>query len=336
MEPKMRERYFFYGMLGAAALFCLAIYWPFLTVMLVGAALAVVLRPVFLWFRETLRVRVNVLAALCTVILFLAVLAVPLIFVGTQVVAESHSFYVSLTQGGGASQLIDMASANLHKAFPGSASFDIKSRLGDIVGFFAGNLASIFTTTIQTAFSFFLIIFSLFYFLKDGDEWGHWIAEFSPLSKEHDERLLSVLSRAISGVLKGYVLIAIMQGALQGVGLWIFGVPNPALWGVVAGIASLLPGLGTSIVWIPSVIYLFATHHTILGIGLLAWAITAVAFMDNFFGPRIVGKRIELPPLATLFAILGGIALVGAAGILIGPLAVSLFYALMRIYREDF
>ncbi len=336
MEPKIKEKYFFYGLLALAAVFCLFIFWPFLTIIAMGAALAVVLHPIFLWIKTHLRIKINGLAALLAIIIFLLVLAVPLTFIGTNVVGESHSFYVSLTQGGAASQFIDNLSATLHRAFPATASYDIKNRLGDIAGFFAGSFANIFTATLQTVFSFVLIVLSLFYFLKDGDRWKQAIVELSPLSKEHDDRLIAMLSRAINGVLTGYVFVGILQGTLLGIGLWIFGVPNPALWGVLASIASLVPPFGTSLVSVPSIIYLFATGKTTQGIGLIIWALMLIGLIDNFLSPMIVSKKIDLPPFVALFAILGGVSLVGASGILIGPLAVSLFYALIRIYREDF
>ncbi len=121
-----------------------------------------------------------------------------------------------------------------------------------------------------------------------------------------------------------------------GIGLWIFGVPNPVLWGVLAGIASVIPSIGTAIVAVPAVLFLLATSTTGAAIGLAAWSVVLVGTIDNLLNPIVLGKRVSLPPLIVLFSVLGGIALFGAAGIIIGPLSTSLLYTLLLIYREHF
>ena len=141
---------------------------------------------------------------------------------------------------------------------------------------------------------------------------------------------------AINGVIKGYLLVAVIQGSLMGIGLAIFGVPSPALWGVIAAIGALTPTLGTSIVSIPAVIFLFVSGHTGEAIGLTVWSLALVGMIDNFLNPYIVGNKIKIPPFLILFSVLGGLSLLGPVGILIGPLAVSLLYTLISIYRSEF
>src|SRR6185369_11223156 len=117
---------------------------------------------------------------------------------------------------------------------------------------------------------------------------------------------ISRLSQAINGVIKGSLLIALIQGALLGFGLWIFGIENSALWGVVAAITSLIPTLGTSLVSIPAIVFLFVTGETTSAIGLLIWAAVMVGMIDNFLGPIIVSKKINVSSLFILFSVLGG------------------------------
>jgi predicted PurR-regulated permease PerM len=132
------------------------------------------------------------------------------------------------------------------------------------------------------------------------------------------------------------MFVALIQGVVMGIGLWIFNVPNPALWGVVAAVASLLPMIGTALVSVPAIIFLFATGSTASSLGLLVWSVVAVGMIDNFLSPIIVGKKIHLPSIIILFSVLGGISLLGPVGILIGPLTVSLLYTLISIYRNEF
>jgi len=181
-----------------------------------------------------------------------------------------------------------------------------------------------------------LLLLAIFYFLKDGEGWKKALLYMSPLSGEANQKILSRLVQTINGVLKGYLLIAFIQGTLMGIGLTIFHVPNSAIWGVVAGIASIIPPFGTAVVSVPAVIFLFFTGHIGLAIGLLIWAIIIVGAGDNILNPYIVGHKINIPPFLILFSVLGGIELIGPVGILIGPLTVSLLYTLIEIYQSEF
>jgi predicted PurR-regulated permease PerM len=122
----------------------------------------------------------------------------------------------------------------------------------------------------------------------------------------------------------------------MGIGLAIFHVPNPAIWAVIAGIASIIPPIGTALVSVPAIIFLFITGNIGGAIGLLIWAVLIVGMGDNLLNPYIVGHKINIPPFLILFSVLGGIALLGPVGILIGPLTVSLLYALIEIYQDEF
>ena len=115
-------------------------------------------------------------------------------------------------------------------------------------------------------------------------------------------------------------------------GFSIFGVPNPILWGSVAAVAALIPGVGTALVLIPSILYLFFIGETVSASGLLVWGIVAVGLVDNILGPKLVGRGIKLHPFLTLLSILGGISFFGPLGFLFGPLTLSLLFAFLEIY----
>jgi len=193
-----------------------------------------------------------------------------------------------------------------------------------------------FGLLLTALFSFMLMLLSIFYFLKDGERWKKTLITLSPLSDTDDKKIVAKLSQVVNGVIKGYLLIALMQGLLMGIGLGIFGVPNPALWGIVAAVASLIPSIGTAFVSIPAIIFLFATGQTIPAIGLLIWAVVFVGLIDNLLSPILISKNIKISPFLILFSVLGGISLLGPVGILVGPLTISLLYALISIYRNEF
>src|SRR3989344_4763930 len=193
-----------------------------------------------------------------------------------------------------------------------------------------------FMTSISAFFSFMLMLLIIFYFLKDGTKWKKAVIMLSPLSDKDDEKIIARLTQAVNSVIKGSLLIAVIQGTLLGVGFWIFNIPNGALWGLVAAFMSLIPTFGTALVSVPAIIFLFTAGNTTSAFGLLLWAVILVGTIDNFLGPLIVGKKINIPALFILFSVLGGISLLGPIGILIGPLSVSMLYTLISIYRNEF
>lgn len=180
------------------------------------------------------------------------------------------------------------------------------------------------------------MLLAIFYFLKDGAHFRKALIVLSPLEDKDDEKILTRLSRAVNGVIKGYLLIALAQGILMWLGLLIFGVPNPALWGVVAAITSLIPTIGTALVSVPAILFLLATGNSASAIGLAVWAAVIVGTVDNFLSPFVISGKTNVPSFLILFSVLGGISLLGPVGILIGPLTISLLYTLISIYRHEY
>lgn len=334
MQAKFIERYFFFGLLLATLLFTFFIFRPFLVVLVLGVSISVVLYPVYQWW---LRRRLPAwLAALITLILFIIILCGPLFGIGLIVFNQSQHIYHYVVQGGDAGRFIDSVNASVNKVLPAALNVDLNAKISGLVTLVSSNLTKIFSTTLTAIFSFVLMLLIIFYSLKDGGALRKSIVIISPLGDEDDEKILNRLSRAINGVIKGYLLIALVQGLLMGLGLHIFGVPNWALWGVVAAVCSLIPSIGTGLVSIPAVIYLLAAGHTAAAVGMLAWAALIVGTVDNLLNPIFIGKRVNLHPLLILFSVLGGVAMLGPVGILIGPLTISLMYTLVSIYRNEY
>ena len=127
-------------------------------------------------------------------------------------------------------------------------------------------------------------------------------------------------------------MIALIQGVLTAIGFSIFGIPHSILWGTVTIVVALIPGIGTALVLLPGIIYLFAIGETGSGIGLLVWGVLAVGLIDNLLGPKLVGRNLQLHPLLVLLSVLGGIAFFGPVGIFLGPICVSLLFALINVY----
>lgn len=334
MQTKIIERYFFFGLLLATFVFTFFIFRPFWIVLVLSIAFSIILYPIYEWLKK--RGLPSWLASLLTVLLFMMVLLGPILGIGVLVFNQSQDVYTEVVSGQNVGSFIDSIDNTINKILPTGITFDIKEKALDFTLLVSNNVARIFSTTLFAFFSLVLIFLSIFYFLKDGAKWRQALIELSPLADKDDRKIIVRLESAVNGVLKGYLLIAIVQGILMGVGFWIFGIPNGALWGTVAAIASLVPMIGTAFISVPAIIFLFVTGHDVAALGFLIWSIVVVGMVDNLLNPLIVGSKINIPPLFILFAVLGGIAVLGPVGILVGPLAVSLLYTLISIYKNEF
>ncbi len=336
MQTKDVEKYFFLVFLLLVTIFSLFIFRPFFSIIILGASISVVLHPIYLWLKKKVTHDKSWISALLTVSLFVFILMGPVLGIGALVFNQSQDLYNSLALNGSSNVLFESINTSVNKVLPPTIHFQIQDKFSDFITFATSNIASIFTTTLNTLLSLFLVILTIFFFLKDGDDWKDAIIKISPLADEDDRKILSKLSLAINSIVKGYLFIAIVQGILMGVGLTIFGVPSPALWGVFSAVASLVPTIGTTLVAVPAILFLLATGTTTQAIGMTIWSVVIVGLVDNLLNPIVVGKKTDVPALLVLFSVLGGVSLLGPIGILIGPVTISLLYSLVSIYRQSF
>lgn len=160
--------------------------------------------------------------------------------------------------------------------------------------------------------------------------------QLSPLKNEH-ERLLAEKFISISrATIKGTLVVGAIQGLLGGLAFWIVGVPSPAIWGLLMILFSIIPLVGSALVWLPAAIILLLMGQVWQGIFLLVVGFGVISLVDNILRPKLVGKDTQMHPLMIFFATLGGISLFGLPGFIIGPIVVSLFLALGEIYSIEF
>lgn len=179
-----------------------------------------------------------------------------------------------------------------------------------------------------------LTLITLFYLLRDRDRWSAWVRQLLPLSIDESEQIFERVRRSVHATMYGSVLMAVLQGALGGLAFFAVGLPAPLVWGVVMGFLSLIPSLGAWMVWWPAVFYLVGTGAMARGIALALWGFWVVGSIDNLLYPAIVGAELALHPLLVLLFIVGGIFTFGAAGLVLGPLLLSILDALLEIWRR--
>ncbi len=336
MDKKYHSHFFLLTALTASIIVVYFIAKPFFGPLILAAVFAFLFQPIYRRILKRLKNHESSAAFVTTLIAVILIL-LPIAFIGTQIFKESSHVYQSLVNNeGGFGSFVDTTVNKVRTLFPFTSNFEIdfgqyaKQALESVIH----NLGAVFSSFAKIVLNSLMFLIAFYFFLKDGSKLKNYIVALSPLDDSDDELIVSRLKLAVSAAMKGNLLIGLIQGTLTGIGFAIFGVPNAVLWGSVAVIAAFLPGIGTSLVLAPAIIFLFVTGNTFGGVGLLIWGIIAVGLIDNLLGPRLVGRGMQLHPLAVFVAVLGGLSLFGPLGFLLGPLAVSVCLALVDIYTS--
>jgi predicted PurR-regulated permease PerM len=184
--------------------------------------------------------------------------------------------------------------------------------------------------------NFIIALFTLFFLLRDGAGFFRRVQRLLPMDRDHQERLFKNITDTVLAVVHGSLVVAMIQGLLAGIAYWLVGVPFAVLWGVLTAFTSLLPVGGSTLVSVPVAIYLFVQGQTLRGVLLLLWCLGFVGTVDNILKPLLIGNRLGLPVLFLFFGIVGGLALFGALGIILGPVIFALLRALLDLYIEEY
>ena len=325
------------------------ILWPFFGAVLWGTILAIVFAPVYRRLLKSLR-RKRTVAALMTVMVVLMIVILPLTLVAMLLLQEGFSVYEKVQSGELSpsryfQQVFGALPAwvtDLLDRFGLTNLALIQERLstGLMKGsqFFATQVLSIGQNTFDFIVNLFIVLYLLFFFLRDGNELSQRILAAVPLRRGQQHQLFNKFTGVIRATIKGTLVVAIAQGALGGVIFWYLGVYAPVLWAVVMAFLSLLPAVGTAIVWVPVAIYFLVTGAMWQGIVLIAYGVLVIGLVDNLLRPILVGKETKIPDYVILIATLGGMAIFGINGFVIGPVIAAMFIAVWDIVastRED-
>lgn len=337
-EAKSRkpQLYFLLALLAATLALSFYVLRPFISVFILAVVFTVIFQPLY---RRILKYCFNHegLAALLTTIAVAVIILAPLTFLGIRILQELRQLYVSLIEGGSKDNFINVFndwSENFRHYFllPPEFSLNLKQYLKEGLNWLLNNLGILFSNFAAILATFFVFLVSLYYLFKDGQKIKQAAIAYSPLADLDDEIILNKLELAISSVVKGNFTVAFIQGFLTTIGFTIFAVPNAILWGVAASIASLIPSVGTSLVFVPAVILMFINGQVFSAVGLLLWGTLAVGLIDNFLGPKLIGRGMKLHPLFVLFSVFGGLVFFGPVGFIFGPIVLSLLFVLLHIY----
>ena len=321
------QTYFFLFILLSVGTLAFFMFAPYLQALVLAAAFAVIFGPVYRFQLRMLQGYTGLAAFLTTIIAISAVL-VPLIIIGVLIFTDASAMIRSLSATGTADDLM----IRLLQQYAPTLVDGIAGYAKQVSSVVASQFGSLLGGILQASISSVIGIIAFFYFLKDGDKFAKALVHISPLEDKYDRIIMSRLEVAVTSVAQGTVIIALVQGVVAGIGLAIFGIPSAALWGSVAAITAMVPTVGTAVVMGPAVLYLLIIDEGARALGLAIWAFVAVGLLDNFLSPYLIGKGVKLHPYLILLSVLGGLQLFGPIGFLLGPLVLSLLFALFDLY----
>jgi len=216
----------------------------------------------------------------------------------------------------------------------------ILEKAGEIVGtlssFLIDRLSSATVMTINFLFMIFLLLYSMFFFLMDGHKLLDKILFYLPLEEADERRLLDKFTSVARATLKGTIVIGVLQGGLAALAFAVVGIKGAVFWGAIMAVLSIIPAIGTALVWVPAAVVLAAGGHLVKAAGLATFCAIVVGSVDNFLRPLLVGRDTQMHELLILFGTLGGILMFGIVGFIIGPIIAALFTAVWEIYGVVF
>ena len=322
----------------------IAMIRSFLITLLLAAVFSGLAHPLYRRFFALFRGR-RTAASLATLAILVAVVVVPLI--GLLGVVAGEAIHVSEQVGPWIGERVEEPGLLLpylekvpllEKLVPYKQ--EILERAAALVGkagqFLFDSLSAATKGTVSFLFQLFVLLYAMFFFLIDGRRILEKILYYMPLDERDEHKMAEEFVSVTRATLKGTLLIGVVQGSLAGVAFWIAGIDGPVFWGTVMTFLSVVPGVGTALVWLPAALILFATGRIGAAIFLFFFCLLVVGSADNLLRPWVVGRDTEMHDLLIFLGTVGGLFFFGVLGFIIGPILTALFVTIWEIYGRAF
>jgi predicted PurR-regulated permease PerM len=342
-RSQLSSRFFFAGLLLTTALFVYLVR-AFVLPVLLAAVFTTLFFPLFVRLSRLLRGRRGLASALCCFLLLLGLL-LPVYGVAALVANEVLDLY---EKSGSILQSVLKPDAGFIHDLQQTEWFqrlhldridwqeqarDAAQNSGQAA---VGVLTRTSRSTVKGLISGAITFFTMFYFFLDGERLVARLKFLSPLSERHEDAIIERFAMVARATVSGSFIIAIIQGTLGGLVLWICGVHAPVLWGAVMMLLAFIPLIGVKLVLLPAGIFQLLTGEVWQGVVILVTSFVVILNVDNLLRPRLVGQRAHMHDLLIFFSTLGGLATFGITGIVVGPVIAAFFVALVDIYAEEF
>ena len=341
-DSKLQDRTFLLLLIAVSIAF-LAILWPYYEAVFWGVALAILFAPLHRRLLARMPQRRN-LAALCTLLLCLVLVILPVTLLGIALVQEASHLYERIRSGqlnfGAYFQQVINAMPSWAMGWLDRMQLTSVSALQDKLSAVSVQASQLIATralnigqnTLQFVVSLGVMLYLLFFLLRDGRSLATRIRNAIPLKESQKTNLSSKFTTVIRATLKGNLMVAACQGLLGGLIFWTLGVQDPILWGVLMAFLSLLPAIGAGLIWAPVAIYFLATGALWQAAILTAFGVAVIGMVDNVLRPILVGRDTKMPDYVILISTLGGMTLLGLNGFVIGPVIAALFMACWDLF----
>jgi predicted PurR-regulated permease PerM len=337
MVNRKIQAYFFIILITVSAILSLAVFQSYLTLLAFGGILAVVVNPIYKYIHG--KIKSESFAAFLTVICSTLVVVLPTVYfltsLTTELIGVLSDFKAYFDATTFQQVLIKWIPVSLHEQIP-TIIDGTKKVLNSIAGQLSNSLVGFFSDLFNVLLSFVVVMIAAYYLLKDGSKIRKEVLAISPLGDEYDEIVIEKVIVAVSAVVNGVLIVAFIKGILASIFFWIFGIPAPLFWGTMTGFSALVPMVGSGLVTLPAVLYLFAIGKVGAAIGLTIVSIFLISTIDNFLQPKLVESKTKIHPLLILLSILGGLQFYGFAGFILGPLTLAVTIALLDISKKEF
>ena len=339
---KMRN-FLFVALLAVVTVAFLWIIKTFAYPIFWAAIIAGMFYPIYKFFNKKLKVP-NLSTAI-TMMIVLVIIVVPLILIGTLVVSQSIDMYNSLSQNTGNIKTGINTAVEWIRNNPLTAQLNIDqsaitqkfTELAQTLTSFLLNSAKNFTqNSVVFLIMLFITFYSLFFFIRDGENLLKKLMHLCPLGDEQEKMLYNKFTSTTRATIKGSLIIGLIQGTLGGLMFWVAGINGAIIWGLLMVLLASVPGIGPYFVWLPAAIVMIILGHTWTGIGMILFGALVIGTIDNILRPMLVGKDSQMHPLLVLLSTLGGIAVFGISGFIIGPIIASLMLAFWEMYESHY
>ena len=344
MEKKNQAQLILVGLTMVVLYVCYLILRPFITPILFGCVIGTVFYPIHTYIKKIVR-SANGAAAIST-LLILLLTSIPFAFLLVAISNELADIYQGLAaKSGGAQGLLAHVLSNVERIVSwvskvfGVPPVDVRGLLTARLESASASLLRLGTSAVTNFFSFIaqaaIALVVLFFSLRDGERGVSAILTALPLDEKRASELRSLISSTVITNVYGGVVVGALQGTLAGLSFWAVGIHSPVLWGSVTGVFSVVPILGSAIVWVPASLALLITGHFVKALILLALGAGLIGTTDNIVRPLIIYKSLQLHPILVFLSLLGGVQLFGVLGLFVGPVVLSVAAALVLMLRED-
>jgi predicted PurR-regulated permease PerM len=331
------EKWFFILITAGVVYLFWQIIEPFILVLLVAGVTAIIVSPLETRLRKLVKNK-HVSAAILSLAVF-ALAFVPLLITLFLMVSQASELVQAGIEDTAWLDQLNPATSPLIQALPEIIQQEIVAidvaEIGKSVGTWVfENLGDVFASTTALVLNAFIYFICLYYLLVDRDRAYNEALALSPLDDKIDAKLLKRIVNTVRSVVFGVLVLAVIQGIFAGIGMTIFGVPGSLLWGALTVVAAMVPMVGTALVLVPAILFLFFSGSTGAAIGLTIWGIVFVGLSDNFIGPYLIGGATKMHNFLVLISVLGGLHAFGSVGGLAGPIILAALLALLELYKS--